>query len=76
MRRLEKRQTPRPSQLWLSRPPFLMLTRILEVDERFDPPIVSYRLQDHDGSLLEEIGHANLDDGWWRSFQPLSRRYG
>ena len=76
MRSLEKRQSPRPSQLWLSRPPFLLLVRILEIDERSDPPVVSYRLHDEDGSLLEEVRHASLDDGWWRAFQPLIRRYG
>ncbi len=76
MRRLEKRQYPQPSQLWLSRPPFLMMARILEVDEGSDPPVVSYRLHDNDGSLLDEVRHATLDDGWWRAFQPLARRYG
>jgi hypothetical protein len=76
MRGLEKRQAPQPFQLWLSRPPFLLLAQILEIDERYDPPVVSYRLHDDDGSLLDGVRHTNLDDGWWRSFQPLVRRYG
>lgn len=76
MHRLDTRQFPRPSQLWLSRPPFLLLARIVEVDERSDPPVVSYRLHDDDGTLLDEVRHASLDEGWWHAFQPLVRHFG
>jgi hypothetical protein len=74
--RTEQRQMPQPSQLWLSRPPFLMLISILAIDERSDPPWVSYRLHDDDGSLLGEVRRASLDDSWWQAFQPLVRRCG
>jgi hypothetical protein len=70
-------QTPRPDELWLSRPPYLMIARIVDVDE--DAPgggVVSYELHDEDGSVLEQVGHASLDAGWWRTFQPLTPRQG
>jgi hypothetical protein len=39
-------------------------------------PIVSYRLYDSDGFVLDEVEHAALDQGWWHAFQPLRRRFG
>jgi hypothetical protein len=70
------RSLPRPKDAWLSRPPFLMVARIVAVDLEADPASVSYRLHDADGSLLQEVEDARLDRDWWRTFQPLARRYG
>lgn len=67
---------PRPGELWLSRPPYLMLARVVEVDTASEPAMLSYELRDEDGSLLEAVQHAVLDRGWWRTFQPLARRFG
>ena len=68
---------PRPDELWLSRPPYLMIARILDVDERRrGSGVVSYELCDEAGSVLELVHHATLDEGWWRTFQPLTRRQG
>ena len=54
-----------------------MVARILSVLSQEDgTQVVSYRLYDTDGFVLEEIEHAGLDDGWWHAFQPLQRRYG
>ena len=38
--------------------------------------MVSYELHDDDGSLLQPVEHAALDDGWWRTFQRLEPRFG
>jgi len=70
------RRSPHPDELWLSRPPYLLIARIVEVDRRSRPGVVSYELHDEDGSALEQVNHASLDDGWWHAFQPLTRRYG
>ncbi|HEY5977297.1 MAG TPA: hypothetical protein VIT85_05525 [Solirubrobacterales bacterium] len=68
---------PAPDQLWLSRPPYLLIARVLAVDEAPDGSrVVSYRLYDDDGFVLEQVEHAALDAGWWQAFQPLKRRYG
>jgi hypothetical protein len=68
---------PRPDELWLSRPPYLMIARVLDVEERRPGGgVVSYELCDEGGSVLEQVHHASLDDGWWRTFQPLVRRQG
>ena len=67
---------PRPGEVWLSCPPFLLLARIVAVDDAADPPVVSYELYDEDGSILERVTHAALDHGWWRTFQPLRPQYG
>jgi hypothetical protein len=70
-------KTPQPGELWLSRPPYLMIARVIEVEERGPGRgVVSYKLYDEDGSVLEHVSHASLDDGWWRTFQPLTRRQG
>jgi hypothetical protein len=53
-----------------------MIARIVAVDLDADPASVSYRLHDSDGSLLHEVEEAHLDRDWWRTFQPLARRYG
>ena len=70
-------KTPRPGELWLSRPPYLMIARVTEVHEPSPGRgVVSYKLYDEDGSVLEHVSNATLDDGWWRTFQPLTRRQG
>jgi hypothetical protein len=38
--------------------------------------VVSYVLYDEDGSVLEVVERAALDDGFWHAFQPLARRQG
>jgi hypothetical protein len=68
---------PRADELWLSRPPYLMIARILEVEERRrGAGVVSYELCDERGAVLEQVHHASLDEGWWNTFQPLVRRQG
>lgn len=67
---------PKPGEVWLSCPPFLLSARIVEVDLVAEPPVVSYDLHDDDGSLLHAVVHATLDRGWWRTFQRLEPRFG
>ena len=67
---------PKPGEVWLSCPPFLMMARIVAVELEGDSPVVSYELHDDDGSLLQAVEHATLDLGWWRTFQRLEPRYG
>lgn len=68
---------PQTGELWLSRPPYLMVARIVDVDEGGpDGSVVSYKLYDEAGSVLEHVSHASLDEGWWRTFQPLTPRQG
>jgi hypothetical protein len=67
---------PRPGEVWLSCPPYLMLACIVAVDTGSEPAVVSYELHDADGSLLQAVEHATLDRGWWRTFQPLHPRFG
>ena len=68
---------PQPGELWLSRPPYVMVARVIDVEEA-EPGrgFVSYKLYDEGGSVLEHVDRASLDDGWWRAFQPLTRRQG
>lgn len=73
---IDTRSIPRPGERWLSCPPYLLIAHVLRVDERGEPPLVSYELQDDEGALLESVEHAVLDDGWWRAFQPMPRRCG
>lgn len=67
---------PKPGEVWLSCPPYLMLARIVAVDLEGETPVVCYELYDDDGSVLQAVEHAALDRGWWRTFQPLEPRYG
>jgi hypothetical protein len=67
---------PKPGEVWLSCPPYLMMARIVDVDLVHEPPVVSYELHDDDGSLLQAVEHATLDPGWWRTFQRLEPRFG
>jgi hypothetical protein len=73
---IDTRSIPHPGDLWLSRPPYLLIARVIDVDERSEPRVVSYELQDDDGSVLERINHATLDSGWWKAFQPMIPRQG
>ncbi|HWB68981.1 MAG TPA: hypothetical protein VG518_03305 [Solirubrobacterales bacterium] len=76
MRKLDTKKFPQPNELWLSRPPYLLIAHIVDVDLRSKPGIVSYELHDEDGCILEHVSHASLDRGWWHAFQPMARNYG
>ena len=73
---IDTQSIPRPGERWLSCPPYLLIAHVLRVVEQADPPVVSYELQDDEGFLLESVEHALLDEGWWRTFQPMVRRSG
>lgn len=76
MPRLHTRM-PCVDELWLSRPPYLMIARIVEIEQTGPGTgVVSYVLYDEAGSVLEHVSDAVLDDGWWGTFQPLTRRHG
>jgi hypothetical protein len=54
-----------------------MIARIVEVERiGSGQDFVSYELLDDDGYVIERVMQATLDEGWWRSFQPLTRRCG
>ena len=67
---------PKPGEIWLSCPPYLLLARIIDVNLDAEPRVVSYELHDEDGSLLQAVEHATLDRGWWRTYQRLEPRFG
>lgn len=73
---IDTKSIPRPGERWLSCPPYLLIAHVLRFDEHAEPPVVSYELQDSEGFLLESVEHAVLDEGWWKSFQPMVRRTG
>lgn len=73
---LVETRRPRPGELWLSRPPYLLIAHILSLDLVNGRRVVTYELADEDGSILEQVDHALLDAGWWQAFQPLTRRFG
>jgi hypothetical protein len=73
---IDTKSIPRPGEHWLSCPPYLLIAHVRSVDERAEPPVVSYELQDEEGFLLESVEHALLDSGWWKSFQPMVPRHG
>ena len=73
---IDTKSIPRPGERWLSCPPYLLIAHVVRIDEEAAPPLVSYELQDEEGSLLERVEHAVLDDGWWHAFQPMVRRCG
>ncbi len=73
---IDTHSMPRPGERWLSCPPYTLIAHILHVDDRAEPPLVTYGLQDDDGCLLESVEHAVLDEAWWRAFQPMRRRFG
>jgi hypothetical protein len=73
---IDTRSIPRPGELWLSCPPYLLIAHVISVERTAEPPVVSYELLDEEGFLLESVEHALLDEGWWRTFQPIIRRSG
>jgi hypothetical protein len=73
---IDAQTIPRPGERWLSCPPYLLIAHVVAIEERVDPPLVSYELQDEEGQLLECVEHALLDEGWWKTFQPMVRRCG
>jgi hypothetical protein len=72
---VDTKSIPRPGELWLSYPPYMLIAHILRV-EGSEPALVSYELQDDDGCEIESVEHAVLDEAWWRAFQPMHRRRG
>jgi hypothetical protein len=74
--RQSRTKQPCAGQLWLSRPPFLLITRIDSVVERSGRAFVAYELLDDDGSTLCGTVIEPLDESWWANFQPLVRRFG
>lgn len=75
-RMVDTQTIPRPGERWLSCPPYTLIAHILRVDRSVEPPLVTYEVQDDDGFSLESVDHAVLDEGWWKAFQPLPRRFG
>jgi hypothetical protein len=73
---IDTQSIPRPGERWLSCPPYLLIAHVIAVEERARPPLVTYELQDEEGFLLETNEHAVLDEGWWRTFQPMPVRCG
>jgi hypothetical protein len=73
---IDTQSIPRPGERWLSCPPYLLIAHVVAVEDRIDPPLVSYELQDEEGQLLECVEHALLDEGWWKTFQPMVCRCG
>jgi hypothetical protein len=68
---------PCVDELWLSRPPYLMIARIVEIEQTGPGTgVVSYVLYDEAGSALERVSHETLDSAWWSTFQPLTRHQG
>jgi hypothetical protein len=78
MSNVRVRPAPQPDQLWLSRPPYQLIARVVEVDRAgVDAEgSVSYVLYDEAGSVLEHVDAAPLDDSWFYAFQPLTKRQG
>jgi hypothetical protein len=76
MRMIDTQSVPRPGERWLSRPPYLLIAHIVAINQRVEPPVVAYELQDEEGFPLELVEQAVLDEGWWKAFQPMGRRHG
>jgi hypothetical protein len=73
---IDTKSIPKPGERWLSCPPYLLIAHVIRVETTADLPVVSYELQDDEGFMLECVEHALLDEGWWRTFQPMTRRTG
>jgi len=73
---IDTQTVPRPGERWLSCPPYLLIAHVVAVDQSAEPPLVTYELQDDEGFLLESVEYAVLDEGWWRTFQPMLQRCG
>lgn len=78
MSNVRVRPAPQPDELWLSRPPYHLIARVVEVEQAGGDGegAVSYVLYDEAGSILEDVEGAPLDDSWYYAFQPLTRRQG
>ncbi len=68
--------TPAAGQLWISRPPFMLIARVLAVDACGPAATVEYELLDDDGSPLSAPVAAVLDSSWWATFRLLVKRQG
>lgn len=75
-RKQSVRPHPRPDELWLSRPPYLLITHITAVVWAGDSVLICYEFLDEDGSRLGYPTETVLDESWWANFQPLIRRSG
>jgi hypothetical protein len=67
---------PHRGELWLSRPPWLLVAHVLGTARDRSGPRISYELLDADGSLLLGPVEVPFDEAWWRNFQPLHPRFG
>jgi hypothetical protein len=76
MSHVRLRPAPQPDELWLSRPPYQLIARIVDVEQDGGDGTVSYVLYDEAGSVLEDVQGAPLDDSWFYAFQPLTKRQG
>jgi len=78
MSNVRVRPAPQPDELWLSRPPYQLVARVVEVEAGDTSGVgaVTYVLYDEAGSVLEHVEAAPLDDSWYFAFQPLTKRYG
>ena len=72
----QSRTPPIAGQLWLSRPPFLLIAKVESVFEYSGRIFIEYELLDDDGTPLCGRVTEPLEDSWWASFQPLVRRFG
>ena len=69
------RRQPQRDELWLSRPPYMLMAHVTGTTEEGEPR-VSYELLDDDGRVLAGPFDEPLDNSWWQNFQPLDRRFG
>ena len=68
---------PVPGELWLSRPPYSLMARVLTTRAEGNADTrIEYEILDDDGAVLAGPIRERLDDSWWRNFQPLEPRYG
>ena len=68
--------TPEADQLWISRPPFMLVAHVLSVKPGPAAATVEYELLDDDGSPLIGPVAIALDSSWWATFRLLVRRQG
>ena len=73
---LDTKSIPKAGERWLSCPPYMLIARVLGVEQVDGLQRVTYELQDDDGVVIERVDRAVLDDGWWRAFQPLRQYFG
>lgn len=68
--------TPAVDELFISRPPYLLIAQILSVEATVNPPQIVYDLLDEGGDSLCGPVREPLDATWWANFQPLVRHDG